>query len=78
LNALEGKGVHVITVNDYLAKRDANWMGRIYAFLGLSTSCICHQGTSFRFEPHVTDTDAVSIEMENLIPITHVCSCLPS
>lgn len=70
LNALEGKGVHVITVNDYLAKRDANWMGRIYAFLGLSTSCICHQGTSFRFEPHVTDTDAVSIEMENLIPIT--------
>ena len=70
LNALEGKGVHVITVNDYLAKRDANWMGRIYAFLGLSTSCICHQGTSFRFELHVTDTDAVSIEMENLIPIT--------
>ncbi len=70
LNALDGKGVHVITVNDYLAKRDANWMGRIYSFLGLSTSCICHQGTSFRFEPHVNDTDAVSIEMENLIPIT--------
>lgn len=70
LNALSGKGVHVITVNDYLAKRDANWMGRIYAFLGLSTSCICHQGTSFRFEPHVTEADSVSIEMENLIPIT--------
>src|SRR5690348_12813140 len=36
LNALEGKGVHVVTVNDYLAKRDSEWMGRIYKFLGLS------------------------------------------
>ncbi len=36
LNALEGKGVHVVTVNDYLAKRDAEWMGRLYNFLGLS------------------------------------------
>ena len=36
LNALAGKGVHVVTVNDYLAKRDAEWMGRIYKFLGLS------------------------------------------
>ena len=70
LNALDGKGVHVVTVNDYLAKRDANWMGRVYAFLGLSTSCICHQSTSFRFEPNVADADAVSVEMENLIPIT--------
>src|SRR6185369_11472373 len=36
LNALAGKGVHVVTVNDYLAQRDANWMGRIYRFLGLT------------------------------------------
>src|SRR5579875_1591642 len=36
LNALEGKGVHVVTVNDYLAKRDSEWMGRIYRFLGLT------------------------------------------
>src|SRR3990167_526750 len=36
LNALEGKGVHVITVNDYLAKRDADWMGQVYRYLGLS------------------------------------------
>ena len=36
LNALEGKGVHVVTVNDYLAKRDAEWMGKLYNFLGLS------------------------------------------
>src|SRR5271169_5890103 len=40
LNALEGKGVHVVTVNDYLAKRDAEWMGRIYRFLGLSYGII--------------------------------------
>ncbi|HSB61545.1 MAG TPA: preprotein translocase subunit SecA, partial [Vicinamibacteria bacterium] len=42
LNALEGKGVHVVTVNDYLAKRDADWMGRIYRFLGLSVGVIQH------------------------------------
>ncbi len=42
LNALEGKGVHVITVNDYLAKRDADWMGQIYKFLGLSFGKIVH------------------------------------
>nr|MBP7639380.1 preprotein translocase subunit SecA [Thauera sp.] len=39
LNALSGRGVHVITVNDYLASRDAEWMGRIYGFLGLTTGC---------------------------------------
>ena len=42
LNALEGKGVHVITVNDYLAKRDSEWMGRVFGFLGLSTGIIVH------------------------------------
>ncbi len=41
-NALEGKGVHVITVNDYLARRDSEWMGRVYGFLGLSTGIIVH------------------------------------
>ncbi len=40
LNALSGKGVHVVTVNDYLAQRDADWMGQIYGFLGMSTGCI--------------------------------------
>ena len=40
LNALEGKGVHVVTVNDYLAKRDSEWMGQIYNFLGMSVGCI--------------------------------------
>ncbi len=42
LNALEGKGVHVVTVNDYLASRDSGWMGRVYGFLGLTTGCIVH------------------------------------
>ena len=40
LNALEGKGVHVVTVNDYLAQRDSQWMGQIYEFLGMSVGCI--------------------------------------
>ncbi len=42
LNALTGKGVHVITVNDYLARRDSEWMGQIYRFLGLEVGCIVH------------------------------------
>ena len=42
LNALEGKGVHVVTVNDYLAKRDCEWMGKCYNFLGLSVGCVIH------------------------------------
>src|SRR6195256_2248419 len=42
LNALAGKGVHVVTVNDYLARRDAEWMGGIYKFLGLTTGVILH------------------------------------
>ena len=42
LNALSGKGVHVVTVNDYLAKRDAEWMSRVYGFLGLTTGIVVH------------------------------------
>ncbi len=43
LNALEGKGVHIVTVNDYLAKRDAEWMGQVYRFLGLTVDYIVHE-----------------------------------
>ncbi|MBN9515643.1 MAG: preprotein translocase subunit SecA [Alphaproteobacteria bacterium] len=43
LNALEGKGVHVVTVNDYLARRDSEWMGRVYRFLGLTVGVIVHE-----------------------------------
>ena len=50
LNALEEKGVHVITVNDYLAKRDAVWMGQIYHALGLSVACITHDA-SYLYDP---------------------------
>ncbi len=55
LNALEGKGVHVVTVNDYLSRRDAVWMGQIYHLLGLSVGVINHD-SSFLYNPaHVSD-----------------------
>ena len=58
LNALEGKGVHVVTVNDYLAERDAEWMGQIYEFLGLTVGCIVHDlddpGRRAQYECDVT------------------------
>jgi preprotein translocase subunit SecA len=56
LNALLGKGVHVVTVNDYLARRDTVWMGQIYHFLGLTVGCINHD-SSFLYDPtFVSDT----------------------
>lgn len=69
LNALTEKGVHLVTVNDYLAKRDCNWMGGILHFLGISTACIIHDA-SYIYTPKVMDDDEVSVEMENLAPIT--------
>ncbi|XLQ19655.1 MAG: preprotein translocase subunit SecA [Candidatus Moraniibacteriota bacterium] len=65
LNALTGKGVHVVTVNDYLAKRDCNWMGVVYEKLGLQTACITHEG-GFLYEANNVDDNEVDIEMENL------------
>ncbi len=50
LNALGGRGVHVVTVNDYLARRDAFWMGKVYSFLGLSVGCLQHE-SSFILDP---------------------------
>ncbi|MGB9743500.1 MAG: preprotein translocase subunit SecA [Minisyncoccales bacterium] len=50
LNALEGKGCHLVTVNDYLAKRDTVWMGQIYHLLGLSVSCLTHDA-SYLYDP---------------------------
>ena len=69
LNALSGKGVHLVTVNDYLAKRDCNWMGAILHFLGISTACIIHD-ISYIYQPKVKDDNEVDIEMENLAPIS--------
>ncbi|MFA6601235.1 MAG: hypothetical protein WCT02_00005, partial [Candidatus Paceibacterota bacterium] len=54
LNALSGKGVHIVTVNDYLSRRDAVWMGQIYAALGLSVSVINHE-SSFVYDPEHRD-----------------------
>ena len=48
LNALQGKGVHVVTVNDYLAKRDSQWMGQIYEFLGMSVGCIVSEMDDYK------------------------------
>jgi preprotein translocase subunit SecA len=56
LNALVEKGVHVVTVNDYLARRDAVWMGQIYSFLGLNVSVI-NQNGSFMYDPSHTEKD---------------------
>jgi len=60
LNALEGKGAHIITVNDYLAKRDTVWMGQVYYALGLSVGCIIHN-ESFLYDP---DYKEVSKELD--------------
>jgi len=75
LNALEGKGVHLVTVNDYLSKRDAEWMGQIYFALGLSVAAIGHDA-SFLYtegggekEDEIRDR-GVEIEMEYLQPCT--------
>src|SRR3989344_4323230 len=69
LNALAGLGVHIITVNDYLAKRDSEWMGQVFSFLGLRVACLQHEG-AYLFEPNeaedVTDILAASSEWENL------------
>ena len=54
LNALEGKGAHLVTVNDYLAKRDTQWMGPIYHLLGLSVGCLQHDA-SYLFDPEVEE-----------------------
>ncbi len=61
LNALTGKGVHVVTVNDYLARRDAVWMGQVYAALGMSVGIINHEA-SYRYDPAHVEVDAVRDE----------------
>jgi preprotein translocase subunit SecA len=66
LNALEGKGVHLVTVNDYLAKRDAQWMAQLYHALGLSTGVIQHDA-SFIFDPTYEASDK---RLQHLRPCT--------
>ena len=56
LNALTGRGVHIVTVNDYLAKRDSEWMGKLYRFLGLSVGLIIHEKTNEERQEPTTAT----------------------
>ncbi|MGI9028187.1 MAG: preprotein translocase subunit SecA [Candidatus Saccharimonadales bacterium] len=69
LNALSGKGVHVVTVNDYLAQRDASWMGEVYHWLGLSTGVIIGD-QSFIFDPNYKNDDHEDPRMKRLKPCT--------
>ncbi len=64
LNALEGKGVHVVTVNDYLARRDAAWMGRVYHALGLTVGSIQHE-SAFLYDPDYRPEETDGTQEEN-------------
>lgn len=72
LNALLGLGVHVVTVNDYLARRDAVWMGQVYSFLGLTVGVINSQNTSYLYKKPETSEDdteaAYKVDYDYLIP----------
>ena len=66
LNALPGKGVHIVTVNDYLSRRDAVWMGQIYHLLGISVGVINHD-SSFVYDPsHISSSENRDDESEKL------------
>ena len=69
LNALEGKGVHVVTVNDYLAQRDASWMGELYDFLGLSVGVIVNEA-SYIYDPKFDNESHEDEKMRRLRPAT--------
>src|SRR5688500_11092862 len=78
LNALTGRGVHLITVNDYLARRDVQWMGPIYHKLGVSVASIVHE-TSYLFDPTFITQDyrylnlrTITLQEANLAAITYV------
>lgn len=69
LNALSGRGVHLVTVNDYLARRDAGWMGPVYHKLGLSVAAIISE-QSFIFDPEFEDPGAGDFRLRHLRPVT--------
>ena len=69
LNALEGKGVHVVTVNDYLAQRDAGWMGQVYDFLGLTTGVIINEA-SFVYDKDYNNEHHDDPRMRKLRPVS--------
>lgn len=65
LNALSGKGVHIVTVNDYLAKRDTVWMGQIYYALGLNVACLVHNG-AYRYDPSFFKDEVLDRERDTV------------
>ena len=69
LNALEGHGVHVVTVNDYLARRDSGWMGQVYHALGLTTAAIIHD-QSVMYDPEFNDPEATDPRLVHLKPVS--------
>jgi preprotein translocase subunit SecA len=69
LNAVSGRGVHLVTVNDYLARRDAGWMGPIFHLLGLKTSATISE-QSFVYDPGFEDTNATDWRLKHLKPVT--------
>lgn len=69
LNALTGEGVHVVTVNDYLARRDAGWMSQVYHFLGLSTGIIMHDA-AFVYDPEFINEEHTDERLRHLKPVT--------
>ncbi len=78
LNALAGRGVHVVTVNDYLARRDTAWMGQVYNFLGLTLGCIQNQGVAYLYDSTVKadeedsteeELKSFKVDMDNLRPV---------
>jgi len=73
LNALTGKGAHLVTVNDYLARRDAGWMGPVYNFLGLTVGCIFSgQGDlpASMYDPNFSDSTHIDTRLQKLRPVT--------
>lgn len=71
LNALAGKGAHLVTVNDYLSRIHADWMGRVYNFLGLSVGCIQQQNISYKFSADYEKQEGDQVlDVQNLIPCT--------
>ena len=71
LNSLEGKGVHVVTVNDYLSRRDTAWVGQVYNALGVSVGCINHDG-SYVYDPsHTTKAEDTERDIEGGFKVVH-------
>ncbi len=70
LNALEGRGAHLVTVNDYLARRDAGWNASLYHFLGLSVGVIAGQDLSYVYDPEFSDDTHPDPRLQHLRPCT--------